>query len=56
MFKAIPLDEEVCQVIFGMDGESAAGPNGFTERFFMFAWKVIAKDVYDAVVHFFCGA
>ena len=38
-----------------MDGESAAGPDGFTGKFFTFAWDVVAEDVYKAVLSFFCG-
>nr|XP_027120563.1 uncharacterized protein LOC113737545 [Coffea arabica] len=39
-----------------MDGDSAAGPDGFTRKFFMKAWEVVAHDVYKMVVSFFCGA
>ena len=39
-----------------MDEESAAGPDGFTSKFFTFAWEVIAQDVYNVVLNFFCGA
>ena len=35
--EADPSIEEVRRIIFDMDGESAAGPDGFTERFFTFA-------------------
>nr|XP_027066533.1 uncharacterized protein LOC113692333 [Coffea arabica] len=52
----IPSMEEVKRVIHVMDGDSAAGPDGFTGKFFTFAWEVIGQDVYNAVVSFFCGA
>ena len=47
--------EEIKEIIFAMDGESAAGPDGFTGRFFTFAWDVVGQDVLEAVVSFFCG-
>ncbi|XP_071925430.1 uncharacterized protein [Coffea arabica] len=52
----VPSLEEVREVVFAMDGESAAGLDGFTGRFFSFAWDVVAKDVYEAVGNFFYGA
>ncbi|XP_071924882.1 uncharacterized protein [Coffea arabica] len=52
----VPDMEEVCQLVFDMDGESAAGPYGFTGKFFTFAWDIIAQDVHRAVVSFFCGS
>ncbi|XP_071921792.1 uncharacterized protein [Coffea arabica] len=51
-----PTIEEVHRVVKAMDGDSAAGPDGFTGKFFTFAWEVIAQDVYAAVLSFFCGA
>ena len=42
-------------MIFEMDGGSAAGPDGFTGKFFMVAWEVVALDVYKAILSFFCG-
>ena len=53
---ADPTREEVKRVVFEMDEDSAAGPDGFTGQFFTFAWDVIAQDVYNAVLSFFCGA
>lgn len=39
-----------------MDWDIAAGLDGFIGKFFTFAWEVIAKDVYKAIVSLFCGA
>ena len=39
-----------------MNGESAVGLDGFTGKFFTFAWDVVTEDVYKAVLSFFCGA
>ncbi|XP_027158394.1 uncharacterized protein LOC113760014 [Coffea eugenioides] len=52
----VPTMEEVRRVIFSMDGDSAASPDGFSGKFFTFAWEIIAQDIYSAVVSFFCGA
>ncbi|XP_071902738.1 uncharacterized protein [Coffea arabica] len=48
--------EEVRRVVFAMDGESAAGLDGFMGKFFTFSWDVIAQDVYNVVLSFFYGA
>ena len=47
--------EEIREAVFPMDGESEAGPDGFTGRFFTFAWDVVGQDVLEDVVIFFCG-
>ncbi|XP_027181778.1 uncharacterized protein LOC113780162 [Coffea eugenioides] len=53
---AATLDiEEIRQLVFSMDGDSAARPDGFTGKFFSFAWDVVAQDVYIAIVSFFCS-
>ncbi|XP_071923243.1 uncharacterized protein [Coffea arabica] len=46
----LPSMAEVKEVVFSMDGESAAGPDGFTSKFFTFAWDVIAEDVHKALL------
>ncbi|KAH6777477.1 hypothetical protein C2S51_008789 [Perilla frutescens var. frutescens] len=45
-----PLFEEVKIVVFNLDANSAAGPNGFSGKKFQVAWDVIALDIYRAVV------
>nr|XP_027120658.1 uncharacterized protein LOC113737662 [Coffea arabica] len=55
MLDEIPYKEEVKSVIFAMDGGSAAGPDGFSGKFFACAWDIVAEDVHAAVVSFFCG-
>ncbi|XP_071912247.1 uncharacterized protein [Coffea arabica] len=54
--ESVPSIDEVYRVVKSMDGDSAAGPNGFTGKFFTFAWEVIAQDVYNAILSFFCRA
>nr|XP_027088617.1 uncharacterized protein LOC113709968 [Coffea arabica] len=55
MLTEIPLLEEVKGIVFALNEESAAGPDGFAGKFFTVAWEVIAVNVYQAVVSFFCG-
>ena len=50
-----PSLDEVKSVIFSIDGDSTAGPDGFTGKFFTFAWEVIGLDVYQVILSFFCG-
>ena len=53
--------EEIKWAVFGMDRDSAAGPGGFTGKFFIFAWDILAQDVYHGIlsylkqVHLFRG-
>ncbi|XP_027081100.2 uncharacterized protein [Coffea arabica] len=54
--ESLPTIEEVYQVVKSMDEESAAGPDGFTGKFFIFAWEVIKQDIHNAILSFFCGA
>ncbi|XP_071909767.1 uncharacterized protein [Coffea arabica] len=55
MSKKVPSLEEVQRVVHVMDGDSAASPDGYSRKFFTFAWEISAQDIYNAVVSFFCG-
>ncbi|XP_071906129.1 uncharacterized protein [Coffea arabica] len=48
--------DEVTRVVFSMDGDSVAGPDGFTGKFFTFAWEVVDSDIFQAILSFFFGA
>jgi hypothetical protein len=39
------LEKEVKDVIFGMDGDKAPGPDGFPLAFFQACWEVLKKDI-----------
>nr|XP_027066014.1 uncharacterized protein LOC113691883 [Coffea arabica] len=54
--REIPSMDQVKEVLFSMDGDSAAGPDGFTGKFFTAAWEVVVEDVHRAIESFFCGA
>ncbi|WMV08362.1 hypothetical protein MTR67_001747 [Solanum verrucosum] len=55
MLTAIPTLEEVRDSVFGINPESAPGPNGLKALFYQTCWEVVAKDVYAAVKFFFEG-
>lgn len=39
--------------MFGINGNKASGPDGFTSQFFKDAWDVVGDDVCSAVKSFF---
>ena len=45
MLDAFLFEEEVKGVVVAMDGNSAAGPDRFTKKFFTYAWEVVGADV-----------
>ncbi|XP_060211804.1 uncharacterized protein LOC132639369 [Lycium barbarum] len=51
----LPNKEEVKEIVFKLNGESAAGPDGFTGLFYQFCWDIIGEDVTNMVKSFFCG-
>lgn len=51
----LPTMEEVQQVIFAMNGDSASGPNGMSGIFYQCCWDIVKEDVYRVVKSFFCG-
>lgn len=51
----MPTREEVQNAVFGLSGDSVAGPDGFSGAFFQSCWDVVADDVVLVVKAFFCG-
>lgn len=49
----VPSMEEVRATIFYLDLNSAAGPNGYTGRFFQASWESISVDIFATVREFF---
>lgn len=54
--EAILSSKEVQAIVFGMNGDSIAGPNGFNGHFFTSVWDIISKDVVRAMQDFFVEA
>lgn len=46
-----PTLEEVKYAVFGLNGESAWGRDGFTGCFYHTCWDIISADVYQMVKH-----
>lgn len=40
-----PSKEEVKNAVFGLNRNSAGGPDGFTSRFFQTCWEMIGEDL-----------
>ncbi|KAI0522466.1 hypothetical protein KFK09_004845 [Dendrobium nobile] len=51
----VPSEDEVWKVMQAMNGDSVAGPDGFTTTFFIKTWHIIKKDILDAICDFFSG-
>ncbi|XP_057786555.1 uncharacterized protein LOC131004001 [Salvia miltiorrhiza] len=50
---SIPEESEIAAEVFGMDANSAPGPDGFSGSFFQTCWEIIKTDVVSAVQTFF---
>jgi len=53
MLTTIPLAEEVKNVVFDLNLDGAAGPDGFGVYFYQFFWTIVASDVILSVQEFF---
>ncbi|XP_057770242.1 uncharacterized protein LOC130990061 [Salvia miltiorrhiza] len=49
----IPDESEIAAAVFGMDSNSAPGPDGFSGKFFHSCWETLKTDVVKAVQTFF---
>ncbi|KAI0524295.1 hypothetical protein KFK09_003661 [Dendrobium nobile] len=49
----LPSEDEMWKVMQAMNGDSVAGPDGFTTTFFIKTWHIIKKDILDAICDFF---
>ena len=45
--------EEIRSTMFGIDGDKAPGPDGFTSQFFKAFWLIVGCDVIEAILYFF---
>nr|XP_016436408.1 PREDICTED: uncharacterized protein LOC107762555 [Nicotiana tabacum] len=48
--------EEVKAAVFGLNGDSTCGPDGFTRQFNQDSWEVIGEDIFNMVRDFFNSA
>ncbi|XP_019242361.1 PREDICTED: uncharacterized protein LOC109222455, partial [Nicotiana attenuata] len=55
MLTANPTREEVKKAVYGLNGDSAGGPDGFTGAFFHTCWDIVGEDIYAMVLAFFNG-
>ncbi|KAL2248287.1 UNVERIFIED_CONTAM: hypothetical protein Sindi_2681000 [Sesamum indicum] len=50
-----PSQDDIRDVVFSINKDSAAGPDGFSSAFFQSCWNTIAEDNTAAVMDFFRG-
>lgn len=55
MLQAMPTIDELKQVVFSMNPNSAASPDGMNEKKFQVCWDIIKLDLLVVVQSFFCG-
>ncbi|XP_019418539.1 PREDICTED: uncharacterized protein LOC109329320 [Lupinus angustifolius] len=53
MLSKIPLEDEIRDAVFAMNGEGAPGPDGFGGCFFQEFWDIVGPDVCQSVKQFF---
>lgn len=53
LLSSIPKDEEIFKAVCSLGGDKAPSPDGFPMFFFQKLWKLIGKDVCDAVKEFY---
>lgn len=51
----IPTTEEVKHAVFGLNGDSAGGPDGFNGNFFHACWDIVGVDVVEMMKAFVAG-
>ncbi|KAK4390395.1 hypothetical protein Sango_2102800 [Sesamum angolense] len=50
-----PTEEEIKDIVFSVDKDSVAGPDGFPSVFYQSCWDFISNDIQEAVRDFFCA-
>jgi len=53
---AHPTKNEIKNVVFALNGDSASVPHGFTGHFYQQFWDTVSDDVVKVVDAFFSGA
>ncbi|XP_015168633.1 uncharacterized protein [Solanum tuberosum] len=54
--QGMPTMEELQQVVYSMNLNSAPGPDGFGGKLYQVCWDIIKHDILEAVKSFFCGS
>jgi len=49
----LPSKDEIKNVVFGLNGDGAPGPDGFGACFFQTHWDIVHKEVENVVLEFF---
>ncbi|KAI0524306.1 hypothetical protein KFK09_003672 [Dendrobium nobile] len=52
----IPSEVEMFNVVNDLNGDSIAGPDGYTTKFFQKCWEIVKDDIIQAVIDFFEGS
>ncbi|WRX14697.1 Reverse transcriptase domain - like 10 [Theobroma cacao] len=52
---AAPSLKEIKDVVFNIDKDSVAGPDGFSSLFYQQCWDIIKQDLLEAMLDFFKG-
>jgi len=55
MLTRLPSKEEVKEVVFALNNDSASGPDELSGHFFQTCWDIIKEDITNMVKAFFCG-
>ncbi|EOY25449.1 Uncharacterized protein TCM_016755 [Theobroma cacao] len=55
LIDAAPSLKEIKDVVFNIDKDSVAGPDGFSSLFYQHCWDIIKQDLLEAVLDFFKG-
>ncbi|KAH0698682.1 hypothetical protein KY284_012897 [Solanum tuberosum] len=51
----LPTKDEVKNVIFALNGDSASGPDGYSGQFFQSCWEIVKQDIINMVKAFSYG-
>ena len=51
----MPSETEIYDIVFGMNADVAAGPDGFGGHFYQACWHIIKEDLLNVVTYFFNG-
>ncbi|XP_042044339.1 uncharacterized protein LOC121790125 [Salvia splendens] len=54
--ESLPTKQEVKSVVFGINADSASGPDSISSLFFQSCWDILGADVTKAVIDFFKGS